>query len=327
MLPKISYIRPNSLREALKILSSMGTYVHAGGTDLLGCMQEGIYPGGTMVSISHLQELKGISRRPDGGLKIGSLTTLAEIASHAGIREHYSALALGAASAASPQLRNQGTIGGNLCQRPRCWYFRGDFPCSRKGGSMCYAVGGENENHAIFGGSGCYFIHPSDTASPLIALDARIRIAGAKGDRTMALSTFFLSPKEDITRETVLHPGEIVVEIFLPPAPQGMRSTYRKVRARGAWDFALAGVAASLQIVAGKVERARIVLSGVAPVPWRVAEAEAALAGRLLNGESAKQAATAAIKNAEPLARNEYKVELVRGVVEETILELQAVPS
>lgn len=325
MLPKLSYKRPRTLPEALKNLTLTGALVHAGGTDLIGCLRERIYKGGTVVSLSQLKELKGISQLPDGGLRIGSLTTLAEIASHPEIRQRYAALANGAASAASPQLRNQGTLGGNLCQRPRCWYFRGDFPCSRKGGSMCYAVGGENENHAIFGGAGCYFIHPSDTASPLVALGARVRIVGEKAERTIDLSTFFVSPNEDITRETVLKPGEIVAEILLSPAPKGMRSTYRKIRARGAWDFALAGAAVSFQIASGKVERARIVLSGVAPIPWRVVAAEAALTGQPLNAESAKKAAAAAIKNAEPLAANEYKVELVRAVLEETILGLQAI--
>jgi xanthine dehydrogenase YagS FAD-binding subunit len=322
MLPKLSYICPTSLGEALKSLALPGAHAHAGGTDLIGCLQEGIYPGGPLVSLRHLQELKGISPRPDGGLKIGALTTLAELASHLAIRDRYAALALGAASAASPQLRNQGTLGGNLCQRPRCWYFRGDFHCSRKGGSLCYAESGENENHAIFGGAGCYFIHPSDTASPLIALDARLRLRGERAERTIELSAFFVPPNEDVTRETVLKPGEIVAEILLPPVPKGLRSTYRKVRARGAWDFALAGVAVAVQITDGKVERARMVLSGVAPIPWRLAEAEAILIGQRLSADTAKRAAAAAIKKAEPMAKNSYKIELVQAIVEETLLGL-----
>ncbi len=324
MLPKLSYQRPRTLSEALKNLTLPGALIHAGGTDLIGCLREEIYKGGAVVSLSQLKELRGISQLPDGGLRIGSLTTLTDIASHPGIRQRYAALANGAISAASPQLRNQGTLGGNLCQRPRCWYFRGDFHCSRKGGSMCYAVGGENENHAIFGGAGCYIVHPSDTASPLVALDARIRIVSKEADRTIDLGKFFVSPNEDITRENVLKPGEIVAEVLLPPTPKGLLSTYRKVRARGAWDFALAGAAASLQIANGKVERARVVLSGVAPIPWRAVAAEAALTGQPLTAESAKKAAAAGIRNAEPLAANEYKVELVRGVLEEAILGLLA---
>lgn len=322
MLPQIYYQRPTTARNALKFLAAPGAQACAGGTDLLGCLREEILPGGTLVSLSRLKELQGISELPEGGLRIGALTTLAEIASHAGIRQRYAALSQGAASAASPQLRNQGTLGGNLCQRPRCWYFRGGFHCLRKGGNQCYAVAGENEYHAIWGGAGCYIVHPSDTASPLIALKARMQIVGAKTERTIDLDSFFVGPATDLTRENVLKPGEIMAAILLPPSPKGLRSTYRKVQCRGAWDFALAGAAVALQLTEGKVSQARIVLSGVAPVPWRAAEAEKALIGKAIDAATTREAALAAIKNAEPLEKNAYKVELVRGILEETILGL-----
>jgi xanthine dehydrogenase YagS FAD-binding subunit len=322
VLPSFSYVRPRSLDEALTRLASPGAQAHAGGTDLLGCLRDGVYSADTVVSLSDLQELKGISEGPDGGLRIGALTTLTEVSNHPAIRERYAALAQGAAAAASPQLRHQGTLGGNLCQRPRCWYFRGDFHCARKGGDVCYAVQGENEFHAIFGGSGCFIVHPSDTASPLVALEARVRIVGPAGERSLGLESFFVLPGQDLTRENVLRPGELITEVVLPPPVKGLRSSYRKVRARGAWDFALTGVALALQLAGGKVARCRIVLSGVAPSPWRVAAAEALLAGGPVDASTAGRVAALAAKGAQPLAQNAYKVDLVRALVEEALLAL-----
>jgi xanthine dehydrogenase YagS FAD-binding subunit len=303
-------------------LGSPGARPLAGGTDLLGCLRDRVFPATTVVSLSGLAELRGITETPDGGLRIGALTTLTEIAGDARVRDRYPALAQGAAAAASPQLRNQGTIGGNLCQRPRCWYFRGEFHCARKGGDVCFAMNGENEFHAIFGGSGCYIVHSSDTAAPLVALDARLRIAGVEGDRSIGIDGFFVLPSQDMTRENVLAPGELVAEVMLPPPGPGSRSGYRKVRARGAWDFALAGVALALRTTGRRVDRARIVLSGVAPAPWRVTAAEAALTGRRLDRITAVNVAAAAASGAEPLDGNAYKVDLVRGVVEEALLAM-----
>ncbi len=181
MLPSFRYVRPRTVAEAVKALAEPGARAHAGGTDLVGCLRDGVFDAKSVVSLSGLAELKGISATKDGGLRIGALATLAEIARHAEIAKGWPALAQGAAAAASPQLRNQGTLGGNLCQRPRCWYFRGDFDCARKGGELCYAVEGENTYHAIFGGSGCFIVHPSDTASPLVALQATVQDRGTEG--------------------------------------------------------------------------------------------------------------------------------------------------
>jgi xanthine dehydrogenase YagS FAD-binding subunit len=322
MTPRFAYVRPGSLPEAVAHLAAPGTRVLSGGTDLLGCLRDGVLSATTLVSLADLPELRGIVERPDGSLRIGAMTTLDEIARHPRIRERWPALAQGALAAASPQLRNQGTLGGNLCQRPRCWYFRGDFPCARKGGDVCYAMAGENELHAIFGGAGCYMVHPSDTAPPLVALEARARIVGPDGDRTVLLDDFFLLPSQDITRENVLQPGELVAEVLLPGAAPDSRSGYRKVRTRGAWDFALAGVALALQVSRGVVTCARIVLSGVAPVPWRAVRAEEALVGRRMDRSTAAAVAVAAAEGAEPLDGNGYKVDLVRGVVEESLLTL-----
>ncbi len=320
MVPNFRYVRAQSLNQAIKELASPEARVHAGGTDLLGCLHDGVLGAKKVVSISGIKELRGIAPH-GGGLRIGALTTLSEIADHRAINQQYTALAQGARSAASPQLRNQATLGGNLCQRPRCWYYRGDFPCLRKGGDRCYAAEGENEFHCVFGGNGCYMVHPSDTAAPLVALDAQVRIAGPKGIRTVAAAAFFVPPATEMTKETVLDPGEIVTEILLPP-PAGVRSSYRKVRVRASWDFALAGVALALRGTADRIEAARVVLSGVAAIPWRAAEAEKALAGKHLDPATAAQAAAAAIRGAEPLSQNQYKVDLVRGIVEEALLAM-----
>lgn len=320
MLDNFTYVRPASIGEAVKALASPDARAHAGGTDLIPALRDGVFAAKKVVSLNGIAELHGIRSSKDGGLTIGALATLTEVAENRTIVERYKALADAARSAASPQLRNQGTIGGNLCQRPRCWYFRSGFACVRKGGDTCYAPGGENEFHCIFGGSSCYMVHPSDTAPALTALDARVRVIGPKGARTVGMDSFFVLSSKDATRETVLQAGEIVTEIVLPAASSNLRSSYRKVRVRGSWDFALAGVAMALRITSGKVDAARIVLSGVAPIPWRAVEAEKALVGQTIDAATAARVGEAATTGAEPLSQNGYKVDLVRGIVEEAVL-------
>jgi xanthine dehydrogenase YagS FAD-binding subunit len=322
MLPKFAYVRPKSLEETLKHLGSPGAVVHAGGTDLLGCLRDEVFTADTLVSLNQLRGLHGIHKAKDGGLLIGALTTITEIAESAPVKELYPGLARAASEVASPQLRNQGTIGGNLCQKPRCWYYRGEFHCLRKGGEMCYAVEGENQFHCIFGGDRCYIVHPSDTAPALVALEATIHITGPKGERQVPVGEFHVPPSKDPRKDTVLQPNEIVTGISLPPPLPGLRSSYRKVRARRSWDFALAGVALALVFAGNKVTRARVVLSGAAPVPWRSKAVEEVITGRKLDAETVKLAAEAVVKNAEPLEQNAYKLPLFRGVMEE---ELNAV--
>jgi xanthine dehydrogenase YagS FAD-binding subunit len=322
MVPSFSYIRPRSLDEAIEYLSLNGARAHAGGTDLLGCLRDGVFGVTTVVSIAGLSELKGIGTTPEGGLRIGSLTTIAEVARHPVIRSKYPALSMAASEVASPQLRNQGTIGGNLCQKPRCWYYRGEFHCLRKGGDQCYAVEGENAYHCILGGDNCFIVHPSDTAPALAALQAGVVIAGPNGRRTVAVENFHMPPSVDYTSETVLEPAEIVTEIILPPPAEGLRSSYRKVRARRTWDFALAGVALAVVFSGDRAADCRVVLSGAAPVPWRCAEAEKVLKGRRLNQDRAKKAAEAAMKNAEPMTQNEYKVALFRGLIQQQLMAI-----
>ena len=319
MTVHFSYVRPASLQDAVSQLGSDNARLHAGGTDLLGCLRDEVFPAAKLVSLSRLEGLRGISKTADGGLSIGALTTIAEVAAHPLIREKYAALAQGAAAVASPQIRNQGTLGGNLCQKPRCWYYRGEFHCLRKGGEYCYAVNGENQYHCILGGKGCFIVHPSDTAPALLAFGASLHIAGPRGSRTVGLEDFFVPPSRDVTRETVLEPEEIVTEILLPPASAAQRSSYRKVRARQAWDFALAGVALAFELAGGRVNKSRVVLSGAAPIPWRAVEVEKIIDGSTLTPEVIREAAAAAVAKASPLSKNGYKIHLFQGMLAEEL--------
>ena len=322
MITGFSYLRAKSVKEAVSCLSQGNARVHAGGTDLLGCMRDQIFTAGMIVSISGLKELKGIGETKEGGLSIGALTTISEISESQVIRERYPALAQAAAEVASPQLRNQGTLGGNLCQKPRCWYYRGEFHCLRKGGDRCYAIAGENHYHCIFGGDRCYIVHPSDSAPALMAYKATVRIAGPSGMRKVSIDHFFVPPSKDVTKETVLEMGDIVTEIILPPPLIGAKSSYRKVRARRSWDFALAGVALALQLTSGKVTDVRIVLSGAAPIPWRSVDAEKALMANVLDSDSIKRTAALSVNSARPLNHNAYKIPLFRGIMEEELMNL-----
>lgn len=323
MLGQFTYKRAVSIQEAVEAAGRPGAHILAGGTDLLGCLRDNVFAAETVVSVSGIPDLKGIAPRPGGGLRIGALTTLTEIAENRQVRDSYQALAEAAAAVGSPQLRNQGTLGGNLCQRPRCWYFRGDFQCRRKGGETCFAETGENQLHAILGWDRCYIVHPSDTASALTALGARVTIAGRRGRRTIPIESFFVLPKVSLLKENALEPGELVTEVLLEPARPGMRSTYRKVRERGAFDFALVGAAIRMTLAENLVQSVRVVLSGVAPVPWRSVEAERALTGKPLDATAIEAAAAAAVKDSAPISKNEYKIALVRGVLEESLDRLR----
>ena len=318
-MKNFSYVKAGSLAAAIKELSTQGAKLHAGGTDLLGCARNEIIPVEKVVSISNLKQLKGISSLPDGGLKIGALTSLADIAANAFISEKYKVLAQAAASVGSPQIREQGTIGGTLCQRPRCWYFRSDLQCRKKGGSVCYAVSGENQYHAIFGGGPCFFVHPSDMAVALAALQAQLTVTGPSGTKTVKIADFFVSPKQSIEKENVLSTGQIITEIRIPPVGGMAKSSYRKIMTRQSWDFALASVAAVLLFENDIIRTARIVLGGVGPYPWRAEEAEKLLAGKKPDGATAAAAAEAAVTGSMPLRHNAYKLEIVKGAVEESI--------
>ncbi|MGM0574413.1 MAG: FAD binding domain-containing protein [Myxococcota bacterium] len=324
MLPNFATVRPKGLKEASRhLVEREDAHLHAGGTDLLGCLHDGVFDASLVVSLGALRDdLRGIERTSDGGLRIGAMTTIAEVADHEDVRTRYRALADAASVVASPQLRNQGTLGGNLCQKPRCWYYRGDFPCLRKGGSRCYAINGQNQFHCIFGGTACYIVHPSDPAPALVALDAKVEIAGPKGRRTLPVADLHVPPSEDPMREVALEDGEILTSVVLPPPPEGLRSSYRKIRARASWDFALAGVALALQMDGETVKDCRVVLGGAAPVPWRSKPVEEVLRGAAIDDATVARARKAVIRGARPLEHNGYKLPLFQGLVED---ELRAI--
>ncbi len=322
MIPQFSYVRPQTLKEAFKHLDAESVRLHAGGTDLLGCLHDQVFSASKVISLSALNDLGGISRKSNGSYRLGALLPVAELAAHEDIQRQFPALSQAAASVASPQLRQQGTLGGNLCQKPRCWYYRGEFDCLRKGGPTCYAYKGQNQFHCVLGGSGCYIVHPSDTACALVALNAQVEIQSPGGKRTVAAEDFHVLPEDDFLKETVLEDQEILTAVMLPAPPQGQRSSYRKVRARQSWDFAVAGCALALTFEGDRVRQARIALSGAAPVPWRVQEAEAELTDRPLNADTAAKAAAAAMAKAKPLEHNGYKIELFKGLIEEELLKL-----
>jgi len=320
MMPQFAYVRPQTLKEAARHLAENGAYAHGGGTDLLTCLREHIFDVRKVVSIQAIPDLQGVKQTADGGMRIGALTTITAVAENPAIQKRFAALSQGASEVASPQLRNQGTIGGNLCQKPRCWYYRGEFHCLRKGGGTCFAAQGENQFHCIFGsGDLCYIVHPSDTAPPLSALNARLEVVGPGGKRSMAVEDLHVLPADDVQRETWLEPGEILTAVRIPAPPPNFRSSYRKVRARRSWDFALAGVALALQFDGDRVVEGRVVLSGAAPVPWRSKAVENVIRGKTLDADTIAAAAEAVVDGARPLAKNAYKLPLFRGVIAEEL--------
>lgn len=322
MLPQFSYVRPDTIKDTVKHLQTAGAALHAGGTDLLGCLRDGLLSVDKVVSLSALPDMRGI-QETSKGLRIGALTSIKEVAGSPLVQKHYAGLAQAAAAVGSPQLRNQGTLGGNLCQKPRCWYYRGEFPCLRKDGDKCFALGGENQFHAIFGHSGiCAISHPSDTAPALVALGAHVVIQGPEGKRTLPVEKLYVLPEDNPQAETVLESGELITHIELPQSAPPTHSSYRKVRARGAWDFALAGLALALALDDGRVRKGRVVLSGAAPIPWRSHAVEEALQGKQLSAETIAEAARAIVKNAEPLTENRYKLDIFQGLVEEELAAL-----
>ena len=298
----------------------------AGGTDLLGLIKEGLIAPERLVDVKHIPGLDGVHEAEDG-LHVGALVRLSALQSAlasggpAGLACLREALEV----TASPQLRNMATLGGNLLQRPRCWYYRNALThCLRKGGSRCYAFRGESKYHAILGGGPCYIVHPSDPAVALCALDASVVIAGADGTRVVPLDGLYLLPRQDAQREVALAADELLTKVRIPTPPPGARGTYVKVAERQSWDFALVSAAVQLAFDGDRVRAARVVLGGVAPVPWRAGEAEAVLTGASLAEDVIARAAAAATAGARPLAQNAYKVDLAQGVVRQALQQLRA---
>ncbi|MCY2961880.1 MAG: xanthine dehydrogenase family protein subunit M [Planctomycetota bacterium] len=319
-------VNPTTLDEAIDFASDRAagsSKFLAGGQDLLTEMKEHLSGPDRVVNLKSIPGLDALDSS-GGSLRIGALTTLSRIERDAAVRAHWTALAEAAHSVASPQIRTCGTIGGNLCQRPRCWYYRlEEANCLKKGGTECFSYGGLNKYNAILGGGPTYIVHPSDLAPALVALGAEIVLRSKSGERRMPLEKFYVLPADgDVTKETVLADGEIVTEIVVPKPAAGTRSTYVKFKERESYDFALSAVGASVVLEGGKVAAARLCLGAVAPVPWRVERAEKVLVGRVLDETAAREAANEALRGAEPLSQNAYKVPLTKTLVERALLAL-----
>lgn len=314
-----SYQRPKSLAEAARLLGQPDARPLGGGTDLLVCIEEGLAAPASVVDVSAVDGGDAITLLPDGGLRIGAGARVHDIAHNALVRERFPALAQACEAVGSPALRHMGTIGGNLCQRPRCWYFRRGIPCLKTGGSGCPAKDGENQHHAIIDGGPCYAVHPSDPAVALHVLGAEIELLRAARTRQIPISGFYVLPSDRVDQETVLDAGEFVTAVMLPSAAAGGRQLYRKLMQRGAWDFALASIAAARRLD-GSV---RMVMGGVAPRPWRVPESvEEDVASGGLDEDSIIALAERALYDAQPLAKNDYKVALAASLLRDAMREL-----
>jgi xanthine dehydrogenase YagS FAD-binding subunit len=322
-MKNFEYIYPKTIESIPAILSDTRgqSLLYAGGTDALARIKEGVDSPKQIVNLKSVKDLTKIEEASDG-LHIGAGTLLADIAENNSVQK-YPGLLEAAQSVGTPQLRNMGTLGGNLCQRPRCWYYRSrHFPCARKEGDICFAVDGRNKYHAILGGDACFIVHPSDLAPMLIALDAKVKILGPNGEREIPLDELFILPSQDILKETVLNPQELITQVIVPP-PSG-KSHYLKFRERKSIDFALVSVALSANISGKNVSNVIIVLGGVAPKPWRAKKAENALEGKEASNYNVEQAAAAEMEDAVALEQNEYKVVLTKNLIRKAFRELLA---
>jgi xanthine dehydrogenase YagS FAD-binding subunit len=294
----------------------------AGGIDVVDHLKQHLIAPDRLVDIKSVDGLDGIDVVGDGSLRIGALVTLAKVAAHDDIKEKFPALAHACGEAASPQIRNVATIGGNVLQRPRCWYYRLEsYPCIKKGGDTCFAIAGMNRYHVIFGGGPAYPPHPSSAAIPLVAYGASFVIEGPEGTRTVPAEDFFTLPEVDPQRENILGEGEIITEIRVP-SPAGTKSAYAEVRERAGFDWPLASTAVVVKADGGLVTDARVVLGHVATIPWLSLPAHEALVGQALGPETAAAAGIAAVEGAEPMTQNAYKVDLVSALVRRVVASL-----
>jgi xanthine dehydrogenase YagS FAD-binding subunit len=295
--------------------------VLAGGTDLLSLMKDDVEHPRRVVNIKDIADLRGVSMGGNG-LRIGALTTIVDVAENPQVRQRYPMLADAAAEAASPQIRNMATMGGNMCQRPRCWYFRNGFGLLGMKEGKSLVAEGDNRYHAILGNEGpAYFVSPSTIAPALIAYGARIRLIGPSGPRELPLEKFFVIPKSENDREHDLRPNEVVTELIVPEPPAGARAAYYEVRQKAAFDWPLATAAVLLTMSGNSVREARVVMGHVAPTPWLSSEAAQALSGKNADAQSAEAAGAAAVAQAKPLSRNAYKVKLAQVAVKRAIMK------
>ena len=320
-MQSFEYANPSTLQEALALLGTHwgATDVLAGGTDLISMMKDYLMTPKRLVNIKNIKELEGIQKSGDG-LRIGALVTMDELARSADVRGDYKSLADAAAGIPSPQIRHMGTVGGDLCQRPRCWYYRQGMGLLAMKDGKSLVADGENQYHSIFGEGPAYFVSASSLAPALVSLDAKVKLVSAKGSREVPVSRFFLSPKDENAREIVLQPNEILTEIIVPSA-SGMRTATYEVRQKEALDWPLVAAAVALKMNGNTVSSARIVLGHVAPTPHDAAAAAKALAGKAITASTAEAAGKAAVAGAHPLSRNAYKVTLAKTAVKRALLE------
>jgi xanthine dehydrogenase YagS FAD-binding subunit len=322
VMPAFELFQPESTVDAITLLDrySPNAWVMAGGMDSFDWLKDRIKRPSVVVDLSRVGELRGVKER-DGGIEIGAGTTLTEIVRSPQVRGKFALLAEAAELVASPQIRNQGTLGGNVSQDTRCWYYRAGWTCYRAGGNICYAdtPTAVNREHAILDADRCVAVNPSDTAPALIALDAQMVIQSARGERVVEAEEFFIGPGTDITRMTVLAPDELLTAIRIPAAWAGAQFYFEKVRDRNVWDFPLLNVAAATTYASGRIERIRMVVNAAAARPLRLHAVEAAVVGQPRSEETAERAGQIAIEGAQALRYNAYKIPLMRNLVKRAI--------
>lgn len=327
VMPAFELLQPVSAADAQKLLQQHGSdaWAMAGGMGTMDWLKDRIRRPKVVVDLSGIEELKGI-RDTGGGIEIGALTTLTEVVNHPLIKEKYNLLSQAAELVASPQIRNQGTLGGNVTQDTRCWYYRSGWPCYRAGGNLCYAdtPEGRNREHAILEADRCVAVNPSDTAPALIALDAKFVMRTAKGERTVDAEDYFVGPATDITRLHVLQPGDLLTAIRIPSTWAGAQFYFEKVRDRNVWDFPLMNVASAMMVSGGRIERLRIAVNGAAARPLRLKEVESAVYGKARNAATGEMAGKLAVNGAIPLQFNAYKIPLMRNLVKRAIAGVEA---
>jgi len=322
VIPVFELYQPASIDDAIKLLDKHGTdaWVLAGGLDSMDWLKDRIKRPKVVVDLSQIGELKGV-REAGGGIEIGAMTPLTEIVKHPVVREKYSLLMEAAELVASPQIRNQGTIGGNVSQDTRCWYYRGGWTCYRAGGNVCYAdtPTALNREHAIFDADRCVAVNPSDTAPALVALDAQMVIRGPKGERVINAENYWIGPGIDITRMNVLAPNELLTAIRIPSTMAGAQFYFEKVRDRQVWDFPLVNVASAIKTNGATIGEVRLVVNAVAATPRRLKNVEASVTGERRNEQPADMPGRMAVEGAEPLRHNGYKIPLMRNLVKRAI--------
>jgi len=322
IIPAFELYQPASIDDALRLLDKFGAdaLVLAGGLDSMDWLKDRLKRPKAVVDLAQIKELHGV-REANGGLEIGAMTPLTEVVKHPVVREKFSILMQAAELVASPQIRNQGTIGGNVSQDTRCWYYRGGWNCYRAGGNICYAdtPTAINREHAIFDADRCVAVNPSDTAPALLALDAQMVIRGPKGERVVPAEEYWIGPGIDITRMNVLEPNELLTTIRIPATMAGAQFYFEKVRDRQVWDFPLVNVAAAIKPNGANIGESRLVVNAVAAKPRRLKDVEAAIMGKPRNEETAKMAGDLAVQGAQTLKHNGYKVPLMRNLVKRAV--------